>query len=432
MALSTKFTSFNTGTGAAGSTVDVTLGFQPKAFIVWWSGRTETVDTVGRADSHIGIGLGVSSTQRVCACWSRDDANAAETGAMVMESDQIIARLTVAGVDNGKMDVDATANWPSNGIRFIVDTQFGASMRIHILAWGGDDITNTFVGRTTPSTTVCNNVDQTAPGFLGDIVFFVASNYSSFDSIQTTRASMNFGAAISATKQAINLCMFDPGSGTGDGGQYCFDGSECMGSIDTANPTIVGQRYDFVQMLANGYRIHNTEGTSTRPHGYLVIKGGQWDMGNVLTKTDTTTDITGAPALNGQTPTAIVFSSACRAESVVDAGTTPTRWSLGGATSATEEGAMAEHGEQGSGNTRVGTAVEHDSCYINLADVAADPDAQTIQGLMHVTATGANSFTCRMTDADPAENFVWWVATGPNAAVGGDELLQSRRMMSVP
>lgn len=219
LVLSVKVASFSTGTGAASSTVDVTLGFQPKAFICWWSGRTETTDTVGRADSHIGWGFGKSNTARGCTGWSRDDNNAAETGGQFIRDDAIVYRITTANVADGSLDIDATANWPSDGIRFIVDTQFGASVRVHIWAFGGTDITDTAVGSFTPPIIVCNNGSVT-PGFQPNVVFFAVNNGTTINTGSATEANPCFGAAISSTKQAVNALMFDPGSATGDGGQH--------------------------------------------------------------------------------------------------------------------------------------------------------------------------------------------------------------------
>ena len=66
MGFSAKVGSFNTGTGT--TSIDVTCGFQPKAIIFFWSGRTETSNTQGEATAIYGMGFGVSATDRRAVC----------------------------------------------------------------------------------------------------------------------------------------------------------------------------------------------------------------------------------------------------------------------------------------------------------------------------------------------------------------------------
>jgi hypothetical protein len=405
VALSTKVTSFNTGTGAAATTVDVTLGFQPAAVILWWSGRTEATDTVARADSHIGVGFATDDTHRNCSCWVRDDGAAAEAGANILRNDAVVARMLVDGTADGALDVDATANWPADGIRFVVDTQFGASVRVHLFAVGGTDITNVDCGTFAAPTVVGNNTTVT-PGFEAQVIFF----HGSRETASTARASLYFGAATSTSAQAVCGVMFDPGATSGDGGMYVRDGDEMGVVIDTANPAAVLERMNLEVLGATTFEVNKLEGTSAVLNGYLAIRGASWAMGNLLTQTDTTTTstVSGLPFQ----PAGIVFASGCRAEDASDTGTTPTRWSVGAATTTSERAAMGETGAQGSANTRVGTAVEHDAVYVNLADVANDGDPQTIQGVMDLNSITSDGFTTIMDDADPSQAFVWWVAVG--------------------
>lgn len=417
MGLSTKVTSFNTGTGSVGTTIDVTLGFQPKAIWVWWSGRTETTDTVARATQHIGYGFGKDSSNRYCIGQPRQDAVAAEAGGEFVRNDAIV-RLTTENPNtaNGRLDIDATANWPSDGIRFIVDEVFGSSIRVHIAAIGGTDITNVDLG--TVALPASGTVDVTSLSYQPDIIFGLQTNHAALPNGSGSAGQICSGAAISSSKQFVHAHNLDPGSASGDGGSYLIDGVEIVALQDAADMTAIGVRAAFTTMLSNGFRLTKLEGAGTPSFIWMAIKGGQWDMGSILTQTDTTTDISGSPSFNGQTPGLIFFDSACRAESTQDVATVPCRWTRGAATGPSEEAAMAAYGEDGSANTRVGTAVEHDACYINLAAIANDGDAQTIQGSMHVTAVGANSFTCIMTDADPSQSFVMWVAVAPNASAG--------------
>lgn len=421
MALSTKLTSFNTGTGVAGTTIDVTLGFQPRAVILWWNGRTETTDAVARANAHIGYGFATDDTHRSCVSSARLNANTAEDASCTTRDDSVVFRLTPAGVANGALDVRPVANWPADGISFIVDTQFGASMRVHLLAIGGSDITDADVGGFAASASVGVDTDVVVNGaFQPSVVFFLQAHRTVINTIATSSANISLGVGISGAKQAVHALGVDDGSGSGDSGCYNGEGFECSAVLGDGAPDTTIERLAFVQMNADGFRVNTVKnsGGGSRLLGYLALAGSSWDIGSLLTQTDTTTEST-VSGLAFQ-PAAIVFASGARDEATADAGSLPSRATVGAATSSTEQAAMAETGTQGSANTRVGTAVEHDAIYVNLLEAGADGDPQTIQGSMKLNSVQADGFKTIMTDADPAQSFVWWVAVGSAAAAGFD------------
>jgi uncharacterized cupin superfamily protein len=61
----------------------------------------------------------------------------------------------------------------------------------------------------------------------------------------------------------------------------------------------------------------------------------------------------------------------------------------------------------------VTTAVDHDSVYTNLNEVS-----HVVQGSAHLTALSSTGFTLRMTDADPAQVPISWLALGDAPSTG--------------
>lgn len=418
MALSAKAGHFIVNASdTVGTTINVTAGFQPKAIVLWGMGRSEAVDTIGAASHRRAIGFGVSDTDR------RSLTQASENGAAAADADSYHtnARCYIVtdsdGVEEGGLDLSAIASWPADGFQVIVDDQFATSQRIHYLALGGTDITNVKSGQFT-APLVTGEFDVTDPGFQPDVVLFLmpAILTSAPPSGRSNGSSFAFGAAVSSTQQAVLANATDEGSATMDTGAYLVEGPECIGCQDLANPLGLSRRYAYVSSIATGFRLNQLEGTTAVYLHYLALKGIQARVGSVLTQTDTTTDIVASGF--GFSPEAVLFFSACRAESTVDVGTAHDEWSIGAATSATERLAQGLIDENGTANAEITTALEFDEVYINIADAG-----DTLDGLMDYKSKDADGFTCIMDDADPSASMVAYVAFGPTAA-GPSTVLQ--------
>lgn len=414
MAVSTKVGAFNTGTGAAGSTVDVTCGFQPKAIILWCVGRTETTDAVTRDDLAMSVGFGKDDSTRFCVALSDDDGAGTHAGGNVIRSDSILTTLDIAGATDGLLDLSAVASWPADGFQVTIDDQFAESVRVGFLAIGGSDITDVNIGSYTVTAGANPRTeDVTTVGFQPDIVFTLQSP-STANTPSTAAANIVLGAGISSTKQAIASWATDPGATTDDTGSYCWVGGEFSGCHNVTDPLHMNERYGLNSMLSNGFRIDVPEDGATRAFIHMSIKGGSWDLGDLSTRADTN-DIA-VTGLSFQ-PKALFFVSAARAESTQDAATAVLHASIGAATGASEQHAQAARSEDvGSTNMRCGNAVEHDQVYIHLDPISTDGEAETLLGLMRLKSIEATGFTCSCdADADDAANFVWWVAVGDAA-----------------
>lgn len=413
MAYSTKVGAFNTGTGAAATTVDVTIGFQPKMFIVWWSGRTESVDTTGRLDYNRGIGAGSSDAERRCAAEFYDDANTGSTGGGRYDDTALIQVCNASGVVQGSIDIDAVVNWPADGIRLIVDDNMPLDLRVHYLALGGTDLTNA-VGGQFAQPAVTGNFDVTSVGFQPDcVLFFGLSSELALDAPQAdaTPAGIFIGAAVSSSARWAFTSASDDGSANMDAQSYGI-ATECIAMQPDTVGTSVVERDDFVSFLSNGFRLNAIESATARRAFYVALKGGQYAVGNLLTQTDTTTDIT-VSGLAFQ-PIALFFASNCKAASTANTAAAHDQMSIGAATSITERGAQGIFYEDGTADSVIETSVEHDEVYTHI-------DGAGIVGLMDLKSIESNGFTCIMDDADPAQALVGYIAIGATIVGGTDQ-----------
>lgn len=411
MAISSFVGSFSTGTGVVTTTIAITgVGFQPKAIMFWWAGRADTSDAIGRATMRRGFGVAVSTSDRRCTAGLIVDAAATSTTKGGDSNDCCIATISAAGAIDGKVDLNSM---DVDGFTMIIDDQMPVDVRVSFLAVGGDSLTNAKSGsHTIPTST--GNADTTGVGFQPDFMI-------SFGQIRTSYPSVSgydvfcIGAAVSSTQQGTISTASTDGQGTATSWSYCTDDEALAAS--SAVDTSVSAREDFVSFLADGFRLNWVEAGlgSTRHQGYLALKGGNYLVGNLLTQTDTVTDI--AETGFGFKPSSALFFSAGRAKSTADTASVNAQMSIGAFSSLTNRGAQAGLDEHNKADSETTTAIEFDEVYANIATDS------TIAGLMDVKSVDADGFTMIMDDADPAQAFVWYVAFGPAAVSSSAALL---------
>ena len=410
MALAKKVTSFLVASSdTAGTNIDVTLGFQPKAFKLWATGRSDATDAVGSASLRRCIGFGKDDSNRgACATASENGAAAADADSYQTDA-AVFIQTTSDGTLAGALDVAPVAQWPADGVRFVVDTQFVASQRIDIAALGGTDITDVAVFFF-PGPTATGNYDITTPGFQGSFALFAGIGQLTAPPFGSgSQSILMVGAAVSASEQFVVTGCTDEGSPTMDTGSYAYNG-ECLAVLSASNPTTspVG-RDTFVSWLANGFRLNRLESLQAFYVLCMVVKGPQAAIASLTTKTDTTTDIvvSGLPFA----PAMQICVSHCKALSTQDTAVAIDEISIGAATSTTERGAQACLDENGTGTAEITTAIEYDEVYINLTDTGA-----SVEGLMDVKSFDSGGITCIMDDADPVAAFVGCLLIGPAGA----------------
>ena len=401
MTILAKVGSFNTGTGAAASTVAVTgVGFTPKALILWWTKSTTTgsTDETVAGSINFGIGFVADTTHRNCTTYQSEDASATTDSDTMFWSDAAVGVMTITGAVDGLLDLQS---YDADGFTMVVDDQFTASYHISYLALGGTDITNVFAGtQATPAAT--GNAAVTGVGFAPSVLF----NWTGRGETTGTRAdnaAIGFGCAVS-TSQRGTTAIHSVNGVEPYAKSYGY-GSETLslGSTGGAGSTNMLIRGDLVSFNADGFTINWINTAAPRSHGYLAIKGGNWAVGSLTTRTDgADIAVTGL----GFTPAFGLFSSVGVAQSTVDVATGNAMLSVGAFDSVSSRVAQAIMEVDGVADSKTAYSVEHDEVYINFGTA----DAQV--GLMDIKSVESAGFTCVMVDTDPSGAFVWYVTAG--------------------
>lgn len=410
MALNVAAGTLNTTTNAATNTVSVTSisGFDPSAntsvLFLWWNGRVDTTDAVGRRTHQTGHGAAVSSTVRGYAtCLAQDTPTAMVTNRMQGNAACIGITTTGDAID-GLMDFDV---WLSNGFRLIIDNAFVASYTIDWVVVSGSDITNATVSTLTkPTTTGAQDVNV---GFVPNFIELFSTGQNTSNDTVATDSGLAIGAAKTGASYIWSAGSND-GASNAQSMSYCRSG-EVM-SLFNAGVTALEDRATFTEFQSspsNGFEINWTAAVASNKIVFYVAiqfaSATQAILGDLLTQTDTSTTVTeGSLSSN---PKGGFLVSAGRA---ADAANTPTNhfeWNVGGFNSTSSRWAMAAMDQDGAGTAVVGTAVEFDECYVNMPTTAA-----TVEGLMDITGVNPAELTFIMDDADPAQSFVWYVAFG--------------------
>lgn len=413
MGVSVKTGSFLSGTGIVTSTVAVTgVGFRPKCVLLWWSNRTVTTDTQSAStEATIGLGWmindnadGAPTQRRVAIGGSADAAPSGDTWSR-MQNDACVVAMA-AGAVIGILD---GASFDSDGFTLVVDDAFPASIRIHYLALAGADLTNFASGRSVLPTS-SGTADYTGLGFQPDFVMCIGLRGTT-ENADHAHHVISFGAASSASKRGVvsgvsldgNTTMFTEGYGIADE-------IIALGAPAAVSPQTLQARADFDSFLSDGFRLDWIEvpNPATCQFMWIAIKGGQWDVFEGLTQTNTSTAIT---ATHGFEPRGGMAFSAMRAESTADVMTAHLGLSVGGYAGAADERCMFINDEDGIGTSLCAQGQEHDAVYGSFVLTT-----QALNGIMHVNAITARATEFLMADADASQNwfFGWAVGDAPS------------------
>lgn len=398
-----KVTSFNTGTGAAGTTVTVAhgLGEMPKVIVLMWSGRTETTDAAGLASYQRGFGWSIgpvtgqnlaiaSVSQHNGAAGTANNAHRAASNAAC------ILTVTTAGAISGKADVQG---WDSTNITFEILAQFASSLRITMLALGGSAIEHVATGvGTTPTTgTVPFTSDFTGAGFNPQsggkslALFMCAGDTATFAEVVSDDSGMAVGAAVSTSQRGVMYGGNEHLNASATAvREYTYNG-ECICGTRTASGS-VQWRADFSAWITDGFRLNNLEITSLGlKFGWLIIDGPP--VAVLQGTTSTTGAATVALTSAGFKPEAGLVLSARHAQNTQDTPTSGTGVSLG-VFDGTNQAAQAAEESNNVATSVVRTAVEHDNCYAGVGS------GGTLTAAMAVSTLDSDGLTFSMTDGD--------------------------------
>jgi hypothetical protein len=407
MGLSTKVASFTwLAADVATTTYDVTCGFQPEFIVLWSVSVPGSTDIVARATATVSIGFAKDGSNRCATTYTTADAATSSSYAVTHGTTAAMITVSTAGAGSigGRLDVDTKANWPIDGIRFIVDTQVGADRRISILAIGGSDITAVAVGNfqeagATGNQTIAHGLGVTPTG----VLFSSVGLGTAPEAFAASLAMCASFGAFDGTNSWVTTQFGDDANTTMDNVSYAKTG-ECIAmGVEgvTTNALAAGVSFDSTNITINW-----TERAATRYCFYLAWVGGRFKVGSTTTATNTT-PFSGPSA--GFVSTAALFASACRAASTADTPTPHAQVSIGAATSASERVAHAMLDEDGIGTSEVTSALENDEVYINIDTASA------IQGLMDISDMTVDPMQLVMDDADPSGSFVGMAMWGSSS-----------------
>lgn len=413
--------SVNITTSAPGTTIDLTGSITTSgvtAVFLWWNGRTDSTDAVGRANHHRGYGFATSTSNRRAAGSVSADAQDITLGGQRVADTCCVIETDGTGAEIGAADFDSVL---SNGVRLIIDNAFSVNLRVGFVIWTGLTSAEAF---TLASKTTTGNYSLTGLSFQPDVLIATQSFISgALPQGSNTANSLSIGfATASGANQAVLANGIDDQIGTSETDSYCINDVEVLAAIDSAG-SLVTQRSAFVSFNSDGFTLDQleTNGTALQIIG-LVMKGGSWKVTSVSTQTDTSTSIV-TPSL-GFNPVGALLISAYKAESTQDTPTGNDTSSVGAVTGTSERVALAVMEEDGLGVTEVTTAIEHDTVY------AAISTASAIEGLMDIVSIDSDTLTFIMDDADPSAKFVPLLAFGNPAAGGGQPTM--RRWGAIP
>ncbi|HMN11164.1 MAG TPA: hypothetical protein PKD55_02420 [Bellilinea sp.] len=403
MALQAKLGSFNTGTGAVGSTVVISgLGFQPKYCFFWYTGSASSIDEIARGDARMGFGaFDASSTQRFVAAVIQDNLATSNT-ASSRDSDGVIA---LAGPAIGIMGKLTLQSIDVDGFTLSVSTQMAADLRVHYLALGGPELL-VKIGTLTLATGATGNQSVTGLTFQPTMVHLWGGFQTA---INIGGAPLFFGSMMSGAKQAAGAWNSRDGRPSAEARRYLYNG-EALAVINATNALDVQAGY--VSMNADGFTVNVTNSPgNTLTSWYTAFGGVDMDMGVLLTQQDTTTDITVSGL--GFRPAAGLIVSAGITQPTQGSPFNYLTFSMGAFTDA-EQRTMSARDNQGADPTSTMYGIEHDAVYQSLSVTGDVVNAQ-----MHVTSVNSDGFTARMTDAeDVAQAQALWIVWGNVVGAG--------------
>ncbi len=385
-------------------TIAVTgVGFTPKALILFWTGRDDAVDSLSRADGHIGFSVCTATTERRVTAGKNEDAQATTDTDRYGLATAVVANISeTVSVSAGLADLDS---FDADGFTIVIDEVFGRNLRVSFLALGGDDITDQVVQDFVSQNSLGLQA-VTGVGFQPDFLIWHALGSGTAlpigpgGNLQLTIAGM-----ISAAQQGNWGAQARSGQGTSDANRHA-ENIEAFMTVGSGGG--VNNRFEFDSMDADGFTVNHTEADDDRVN-FLAMQGGDYAIGQLLTRTDGADIVVSGL---GFKPAAVLFVSHNGAEDAVNVSQTDGVMSVGVAISPTEREVQGYWSVDGLGTSRVATAIEFDAVYFRAVK-AASP---TIDGLMDLKSMDADGFTCVMDNPDPSAAFVLFFAFGPAEA----------------
>lgn len=416
MGLNFETGNFQSGTGAAASTVTVTLNtsFVPK--VIWLSTSAQPGITAGNNSSYA-MGCGTSQDGSTI-----DAQRAVWNGCIIVDASVCKCRvhnalilMVYTGTSTFAIAGSFSLTSVSSG-QFVltVGTQFAADTTIFYTVWGGTDITNWKIGGMMGKAST-GAFTETTLGFRPDIAFFVSTAATANDT-QTASATFNFGMT-----DGTNSALFS---------SYCADASasSLCGSYQRAaasqNEVLANQngvasinvRNSFTSFGSSSPWITlNADETNGLQNLIIVLamKGGRHHVGTyAAAATATTFDVTDG----AWTPIGVLaVNPKDTAQSTSDTGTAPGRFGLG-ATDGTRSNAAAFVGA----DARAANDRYWNMQSTSLMSLQVVPTSVAAQESFNFTAFLSNGWRGTVVTAAAGQTFGQYYSVAANATSASD------------
>lgn len=394
----------------AASSASITLDIGPtdKAIHLWWCGRSDSGDGVGRGRAIFGHGFAISASSRACVSATIDDASAAASSASYASDAACVIALDAAGSVAGALDVQSFGN---GKLIFDVDTQFTAALTVQYQIFGGQDLRTAYIGTMTEPASGSDQV-ITGPSDFVNTLLVISASQTSAPPGGSADARISFGAVADnagLVMNAVHGIVSDHASDPMTAKSYCRAGvgADCfLGFGTTGN---IASRGRVVRFRSSGAMVVNfTTSASACRYFYLALSGGQ----SYIREFATTTSTSGTIALDTPvpfTPRGGYFVSAAQTAESTSA-TLQAGGNLSfGASDGTNDRALAVRDNDAVNASEVTTA-------IRTSDVFCFPAATSgaLDAAMTLNQYPANNVELQMTDADSAGHYGWSLLFGSN------------------
>ena len=395
-----------TATTTNGATQDITTGFTPKAIIVWTGGSLAIEDTNNSYFQSYGFSDG---TNNRVGTHTEGDNLATSDNSRYRNTSNCIAIISAGA----SLTLEASVTFAANKFTatWNTNTSGWTDLQCHYIVFGGSDITGVEAGTLTATTgtgTITITTSAATQNITaGNGVLFVLGGSGDVATTVLSNNKLQIGVTDGVSQ---GTC-----AAGGDDGEAALESYQAYSESKLYleyNETSGALQWDisFAGFNASGFDItKNTAAGTARAIEYLIIKGGQWDMGNETALTagttkDTTTAFTPKGMINFATLRTIAGNSRQDISLSIGAADGITETSCGISTNDTSD------------PTQTG-CFSNNTKTIRIMD-QADGNAPTVNGEADVTF-GTNKFTADWTNlASSAWKFLW-VVCGDEAAAAG-------------
>jgi hypothetical protein len=272
----TKKGTFTVDSGTGNQTIAHGASFTPVAGIFWATRQTAE----GLADGvSFSIGFTDGTNQFATGTFSEDAATTSNT-ARTGSSSNVIRLASAAATPT----IDIALGFVSwDGTNVVVNRITNATNTaaiVHYELIGGSDITNAFVGTFTDNSST-GDQDITAPGFTcsdGQGLLFMLTNGLGTAADSSAGADFSLGVATSATKRGTLFNAAEDNRAAMDTWRRQLNNQVLLiGSASTGAQVALAS---FSAWITNGFRINWSDAGGAILMGYMVLKGGQYDVGD--------------------------------------------------------------------------------------------------------------------------------------------------------